>query len=297
MDRISYLPEEIQSQIVSYLTTEEAVRTSILSRQWRKVVTTLSCLYFNQILFQREEKRTNENFKDFVYQTLDHIHDNSDIQKMRLDVKFEDAFVPHINEWKAFAVSHSVRELVLNIYFHKAILEELPLCLFTCKSLTSLTLKHVVLVLPTTVEFINLKALTLMFVAFSDENVPDKLFASCSVLEHLEIIDCYLKNLNVLTISAPKLKFLDFYSFNFVREIKFSYETLNQIIYRGNVLQVNSGTFVNLCNASFTFVYPPKSMRLYTYDKEFERQVRKSPIKLLADLPKHGQIITDGLLC
>lgn len=48
-DRLSSLPEEIITQILSLIPTEAAVRTSILSKQWRYNWTFVTNLYFDDI--------------------------------------------------------------------------------------------------------------------------------------------------------------------------------------------------------------------------------------------------------
>ncbi|KAG7561390.1 F-box-like domain superfamily, partial [Arabidopsis thaliana x Arabidopsis arenosa] len=46
MDRISNLPEELISHIVSFLSAEEAAFTLVLSKRWENLFTIIPSLYF-----------------------------------------------------------------------------------------------------------------------------------------------------------------------------------------------------------------------------------------------------------
>ncbi|KAF5207271.1 F-box/RNI-like superfamily protein [Thalictrum thalictroides] len=118
MDRISYLPDPIRSHIVSFLPFKDAIRTSILSQQWRHVCSSLSNLDFRQIEHIKYDGREGrERFKSIIDQTLI-LHDGSDIQKFYFKIRpAEDDPISllQINAWISFALRHNVKNLGLDI--------------------------------------------------------------------------------------------------------------------------------------------------------------------------------------
>ncbi|KAF9589617.1 hypothetical protein IFM89_026443, partial [Coptis chinensis] len=146
VDRLRSLPHPIRNHILSFLPMEEAVKTSVLSRQWRYVSSSLSNLEFNQIDYQ--EKMQNDihsiDFRNFV----DHliiIHDGTHMGSFSLTVYIDDVLIKdtNINTWIFFAIMHNVQELCLNI--ESGTVEKLPACFYSCCSLTVLPLNQLVL--------------------------------------------------------------------------------------------------------------------------------------------------------
>ncbi|PIA24842.1 hypothetical protein AQUCO_19100001v1 [Aquilegia coerulea] len=172
-DRISYLPNGICSHIVSFLPFEEAIKTSILSTQWRHICCSLSNLEFCQYQLQIRKNIKVSDFKDLIYDTLI-LHDGSDINKFVLKVIIDGANVSihHVNAWIAFAVRHNVRSLEISEYSFD--LERLPLCVFTCSTLTELRLSYIRLILPSTFIFPMVTTLEVTHVKFYSEscNIP-----------------------------------------------------------------------------------------------------------------------------
>ncbi|KAF9599914.1 hypothetical protein IFM89_001860 [Coptis chinensis] len=208
-NRISHMPDPIRSHIVSFLPMKEAMRSSILSRQWRYVCSSLSNLKFDQVDFEKTKKHKRGDFRDFVDETL-LSHNGSDIKSFSLTVKLGDTFITscHLNSWISFAVKHNVQDFKFSSYTCR--LEKLPQCLFTSTTLTKLSLYEVELNLPTIVKFPVLKSLLFDDVAFRGENLVNKLLSSstCPVLEKLVIWYCCCSGINTISISLPTLKYL-----------------------------------------------------------------------------------------
>ncbi|KAF9606044.1 hypothetical protein IFM89_022203 [Coptis chinensis] len=209
-DRFSFLPEGIRDHIQSFLPMEDVVKTSILSRQWRHICYSLSDLKFSLEEFKNTEgKRRNAvDFKNFVDRLLIS-HDTSDIRSFKLIISESldgrDAVLDNIQiyAWVLFALKHNVRELKL--FFDS---EVLPLCIFTCHTLTVLHLQWVNLHFPSMVFFPSLKTLELSHVYLYGENLTKNLFLSFPVLECLILECCEWFNFNTSTSSPPDLKVL-----------------------------------------------------------------------------------------
>ncbi|KAF9606207.1 hypothetical protein IFM89_023662 [Coptis chinensis] len=210
IDRLSFLPEGIRDHILSFLPMEDVVKTSILSRQWRHICYSLSDLEFDQQEFENMEGKDRNalDFRNFVDRLLIS-HDRSDIRSFKLitneRVGGRDAVLDdiQINAWALFALKHNVRELKLVF-----ISELLPLCIFTCHTLTVLHLQWVNLHFPSMVFFPSLKTLELRHVYLYGENLTKNLFLSFPVLECLILVCCEWFNFNTNTSSPPDLKVL-----------------------------------------------------------------------------------------
>ncbi|KAF5187797.1 F-box protein [Thalictrum thalictroides] len=212
MDRISYLPDPIRSHIVSFLPFKDAIRTSILSQQWRHVCSSLSNLDFRQIEHIKYDGREGvERFKSIIDRTLI-LHDGLDIQKFCLKIRLAEddpIFLLHINAWIIFALRHNVKKLDLDIVNldEDLVQLQLPCALFTCPTLVSFTFYVVDLKFPAVIRFPVLKKLKLYEITFPNEYLTDKLFSDCCcpMLNDLLIKYCYLQNLTELNISLSCL--------------------------------------------------------------------------------------------
>ncbi|KAK7850877.1 putative f-box protein [Quercus suber] len=189
--RIEDLPDPIIQHILSYLSTEEAVRTSILSKRWKYLWTSIPKLDFDEGELDRRMM-----FMKFVERVLA-LHDPSDIKNFSLscNVQYDTS---RINAWICSVVEHKVQELDLYLRNFQEPLA-LPPCLFTCESLEVLVL-HMFhsLKLPSSISFSSLKFLALEKVIFSDDHSTQQLFTGCPILEDLSIIDCIWKNVKAV---------------------------------------------------------------------------------------------------
>ena len=92
---------------------------------------------------------------------------------------------------------------------------ELPSWLVACNSLIVLKLNlfSCALDLPYSMGFNQLNSLDLSFVKLLDDNLTGSFFSNCPLLENLSLIECVLKKLKILEISANNLKNLTIESF------------------------------------------------------------------------------------
>ncbi|KAF5757134.1 putative F-box domain, FBD domain, leucine-rich repeat domain superfamily [Helianthus annuus] len=209
VDMFSSLPEEILSHILSLMPTKYAVRTSILSKRWR-----YSWMFVTN--FDFDGTRTNpfhglDRFTKFVDRVLNDCK-TSKINLFRL--QFYETCVQKLSasSWIDKAVRLNVCELDI-----RSIQLELPLSLFTCKTLTKLRLERWACDgkdwgCPSSVNLPCLK--TLDVVVHSDPFVNAfKLIGGCPMLESLSLevtrrkkfAGCYI--FNIPTLKRLKLTF------------------------------------------------------------------------------------------
>ncbi|KAI3912400.1 hypothetical protein MKW92_048607 [Papaver armeniacum] len=255
-DRISNLPDSLIHHILSFLFTEEAVQTCVLSRRWRFIWTSMSVLKFNGESHypesdcddddDRQVITTNRCIK-FVDQVLS-LRDNSDIQRFHLNciryyLNGNAQFYKCIDRWIATAASHNLQEVHIEASPYGNF--EIPLSLCTCKSLKKLVLELTgiayfdsKIILPHTMSLPQLKSLCLSLddISFIDEELTNVFFSSFPSLESLIMDMGFLGfgDINLL-MSLPKLRHLRFHSWNNESntEVKLNAPSLSSFIFYG----------------------------------------------------------------
>ncbi|PIA31999.1 hypothetical protein AQUCO_04700107v1 [Aquilegia coerulea] len=232
-DRISHLPDGILQQIISLLSMKPAVCTSVLSKRWRYLWTSISTL---NIIDQPDKCNVQDRidkmrFRNFVEMVL-LLHNPTFKHKVCLFLWMR----PHgsrVNKWISTILNRKPAELLLDIDHGEHPLV-LPCSIFTCESLTILTLDvDSVLTIPSSICFPFVKVMNLTNVKIScDQEIP-KVSLTCPNLEELHLTDCLSKwDVDAINIVSPKLKLLeiwdieDAYEHVYDREIKFFAESL-----------------------------------------------------------------------
>ncbi|XP_042758196.1 FBD-associated F-box protein At5g56370 isoform X1 [Lactuca sativa] len=206
IDLISNMPDHILLLILSRLkSTEEVIRSSILSRRWRYLWTSIPSLYIR--CFRKGMHFKKNKFKEFVYRVL--VNKSVDLDRLHLFCSNYYS-MSTVGMWIYAAVRRNVKELNLTFSPKDNTKDiELPHCLVACGSLKvlRLSLGYNVLRLLNVTGFPTLKVLSLTCVDFlEDNNLVKDFFQSCPLLEDLRLDDCVLNKLGLLCISCPKLK-------------------------------------------------------------------------------------------
>ncbi|XP_077243302.1 F-box/LRR-repeat protein At3g26922-like [Tasmannia lanceolata] len=217
-DRIGDLPDSVLLHIMSFLSMEDVISTSFLSKGWRYLWRSIPNMDFGDPRLRR--LRNVKDIARFVDQSIA-LHDDSKIREFRISFHYKDDYSSRVDSWIDFAVRHNVEELCLDCWkgkfgFSKLRnydLYKLPSSLFGCESLTSLTLKHCDLNLPSSMSFSSLKTLNLVQIELNGTMVKD-LTSNCPLLENLTIVDCNRKsalNIYAANLRLRSLKIIDYY--------------------------------------------------------------------------------------
>ncbi|PRQ33719.1 putative F-box domain, FBD domain, leucine-rich repeat domain, L domain-containing protein [Rosa chinensis] len=179
-DRISELPKALVCHILSFIPTIEAVRTTVLSKRWNDMWTSVTSLDFDD-----------------------------DRERLPVLIRYlSDADC--VEDWICTAVRRTVVELY--IYFTCPDKEfAIPRSVFKCKTLRALRLElrcnTILSEFPPSGCFPNLKFLHVTF-EYPEVNLPEMLFSHCPAVEDM-IIDGVANDIKyVFDVSAPKLKSL-----------------------------------------------------------------------------------------
>ncbi|XP_013624325.1 PREDICTED: F-box/LRR-repeat protein At3g60040-like [Brassica oleracea var. oleracea] len=184
-DAISFLPDEILSDILSLLPMKQAVSTSVLSKKWRNIFRLVDYLDFDYSVSVHPEKgepKRGERFKEY----LDRTQGDSPIIKFSLERHVGDHNeMAYVSSWVSDAVEHGVLEVDVSVKPRLGMLF-MPCELFTSKTLVKLTLgTQVQCDIPSYVSLPSLKILIIETIFFESKDLSDVLIAGCPVLEEL----------------------------------------------------------------------------------------------------------------
>ncbi|GKD52243.1 F-box domain containing protein [Tanacetum coccineum] len=237
VDFISNMPDPIlQSILQSLPTTEEVVRTSVLSTRWRYLWTSIPSIDLD---ISRATSFDKKIFKKFVTRALE--TSTLDLDTFRL--KCADYYsMSTVRRWIRAAVSRKVKVLDLDFGPWDEVIE-LPKCLITCDSLESLRLfllGHMLSL--SNVGFSTLKVLELNLVELIDEDSVKAFFENCPLLKELNLFDCLLNKLETLCISSESLRILriDNRNLDYTENTPDDYDLKRNMIYYNNEGLCNS---------------------------------------------------------
>lgn len=193
------LPDSILHEILSRLPIKEAIRTSVLSKKWEEKWTGISIMELEEGTME-----TRQKFIDFVERIL--LACNP-LHLKNLSLSF-DAYneSPRVNNWLNGFLSPKMEKLRLDLERVEQPLV-FPEDFFTSETLTKFQLSMQNLFnFPPSIDFQNLRILTLKHVVFPVTETTQSLFSGCPSLEELTLIDCNWMNVRAVCIDCPLLR-------------------------------------------------------------------------------------------
>ncbi|KAK9271760.1 hypothetical protein L1049_002123 [Liquidambar formosana] len=201
-DRISALPDEVLHHILSFMHTDTAVRTSILSNRWRHLYKFNPVIDFAPLSF---DPRRPVDY-NYITQTLN-LHRTLKIRKFCVVVRLGWTSLPDIKIWVDFAVARAVRCLRIGLVPFTGSYLELPDSLYTCNTqyIEYMFFSCVDFSPPMSgfMGFASLRTLSLFYSKLTDEVVME-IVSKCLLLEDLTIDKCV--GLSTVKIVAPELR-------------------------------------------------------------------------------------------
>ncbi|KAL3828081.1 hypothetical protein ACJIZ3_016883 [Penstemon smallii] len=204
-DRISNLPDDVISQILSCLSTRDSARTCVLSKNWEHKWTSIYNIQIDDACSLLRGKVRVASFVSFVYRIL--FTHNSSIKSFRLTCKMK--YEPiHLTTWISTVLRHKIQNLEITARRCRGIV--FPRSFSDCNSLTELKLMlDCTLKIPVDNCFPNLKNLYLGggVKLLNDQCPPNNgnLRLSFPLLEVLVLKSCRWLNAKVVEINAPSL--------------------------------------------------------------------------------------------
>ncbi|GER53883.1 F-box/RNI-like/FBD-like domains-containing protein [Striga asiatica] len=197
VDRLSALPDNIISRILSFLPIKISVSTSILSTRWRFMWAHFPNLDFDSINHYNETRFWN---------IIDTVMSNPRLQSINTLCFHCSYFHANENKVEKWFAGRNINNLILCPRPHSP---ALPQAIFTCKTLVELTLIHCAL--PSfsgeDISFRRLKKLHLLiFRSATAENLP-KLLSYCPVLHDFYISGCFVDDCYISSATIERLEF------------------------------------------------------------------------------------------
>ncbi|KAL2480586.1 F-box/LRR-repeat protein [Abeliophyllum distichum] len=209
VDRISALHDSVLLHILSFLNMQEAVCTSVLSKRWKSLWTSLSTVTFHNRRCLPEKSRP---FVERVTRILENYRAGN-MKKFAVDFMYNSRYASHVDYWILLAVQNKVEDLDLRFHFCSQIAVDqdvvephtLPHHVYFAPTLTSLSLLNCILGLNGAVAWRSLKSLSITQVDLT-EDAFEVILSGSPVLEYLKINAC--RGMNHIDINSASVKTL-----------------------------------------------------------------------------------------
>ncbi|KAH6816612.1 hypothetical protein C2S51_021432 [Perilla frutescens var. frutescens] len=210
-DRLSELPDSLILQILSFLPVKDVVPTTLLSKRYSNLWTTIPCLYF----WDNPEFR--DEFRNFVNRALA-LWKGTKILKFNMSFMFALPLTSELDSWLLFAIEKQVEELDIDllaflnaawIYGNTEAREYCPpQRLYSCSSIRKLSLAYLTLKIEGNVQWNQLESLKINGKTPLSENVMNQILIGAPLLKVLDlrITDRGGENLNIESSSLKMLK-------------------------------------------------------------------------------------------
>ncbi|XP_057427710.1 F-box/FBD/LRR-repeat protein At4g26340-like [Lotus japonicus] len=181
-DRISKLPDEVLCRILSFLPTEDAVATIVLSKRWRPLWPSVSTLDLVDDRYNHGKKSKSYSFfNKFVYAAILSRGWNQPIKNFKLVYDCHDGPDSDLKVWLNAAIQRQVENLEIELTD-----SQMPCSILRCTTLVILKLDSVTFDAFTSVYLPSLKTLHLFEVDLVKAQCLIDLLYGCPILEDLK---------------------------------------------------------------------------------------------------------------
>jgi len=197
-DILSLLPESLLSAIVSFLPFKEAVKTSILSKDWVNVYKSTTKIEFNELFFVKVGESPEivdaqrRAFSAFARKWIEN-HAEDVIDKFSLTIGMPELFSELIDQCVRFALRNGVKDLELDFTYQPCVIVDdvvvLPTYFYGYSGFESLKLYACEFVASQCVNFHSLKEISLGYMGIKLRAIK-ALFTNCEKLESLSFFKC-----------------------------------------------------------------------------------------------------------
>ncbi|MED6141392.1 hypothetical protein PIB30_102953, partial [Stylosanthes scabra] len=213
IDRISALPETILNSILSRLPKKDAIKTSVLSKTWREILSTfpILCICDREFIGRFSKRMADQQIKAFLDHGKERLLKFSDQSleikefKLKLSLTCFDLqrMYPDVDSWLKLASGCGLQTLKLSLPTLKK--GDQYLCCYVLHPyvIEARSLKKLVLTgrikfdqefLNPSIKFSSLRVLSLCRVLFDNEGAIVDFISHCPSIEHVTLKWCYVYN-------------------------------------------------------------------------------------------------------
>ncbi|XP_010057527.2 F-box/LRR-repeat protein At5g02910 isoform X2 [Eucalyptus grandis] len=185
VDHISQLPDAIILHIFSFMTTKDAIKTSVLSKRWRSTWTSNQYMSFS---LPRGSSRKSKGFINFVDSVLLRCTAIK-AKRFLFDAPCLALVQSSLDKWLQFAIEHGIEEVSVSLHYWRHKVYVLPRILFRCTTLVSLRVSQCCFSVFGTVNWCSLKTLRIEHAELNDDGMV-RVLSGSPVLEFLELKSC-----------------------------------------------------------------------------------------------------------
>lgn len=182
-DRLSELPDSLILHILELLPTIDAVRTTILSKRWRNLWTTVRYLTFDSSRFDNADRARG------LINGVVRFWRGNKIIRFCVDLDVKESVFSDCDSWVRFAVENEVEILDLHFKYPDRVGGEeeycLPQCLYSCSSLKQLLVRGCVLETNGEVRWSRLESLEIDDGCYIEKDVVNRILLGSPLLELL----------------------------------------------------------------------------------------------------------------
>lgn len=244
---MSKLPEPIISHILTFLPTEDAVHTSVLSKRWGYRWTSITKLDLDDSVLYYPKRKTGakakQYFMNFVYRTL-LLTKSPSIESFSLVITHKYK-VSIFNTWISGILNRNVKNLHVSSHYEVPFSTYTSNSLFDSEVLEELVLKMIctITVSKTFLHLGHLKRLNLCSVVFElKSSSSEDLTLSLPVLKVFESINCTWLRVESVTLIVPLLE-----SFLIEHDPAAVFYELDSLPIKISALRLTKFTFCSCC--------------------------------------------------
>ncbi|KAL3740250.1 hypothetical protein ACJRO7_021519 [Eucalyptus globulus] len=185
VDYISELPDAIILHIFSFMTTKDAIKTSVLSKRWRSTWTSNQYMSFS---LPPDSSRKCKSFITFVDSVLSRCTAIK-AKRFLFDAPCYALIRSSLDRWLQFAIEHGIEEVSVSLHYWHHKVYVLPRILFCCTTLVSLRVSQCCFSVFGTVNWCSLKTLRIDYAKLNDDGMM-RVLSGSPFLEFLELKSC-----------------------------------------------------------------------------------------------------------